>query len=59
MLGYHKCDRFGFGEVAEWLKALVSKTSIGVTQSGVQISLSPQRLCIKKISPNSEMNKGL
>ena len=28
--------------MAEWLKALVSKTSIGETQSGVQISLSPQ-----------------
>ena len=29
------------GDVAEWLKALVSKTSIGETQSEVQILPSP------------------
>lgn len=29
------------GEVAEWLKALVSKTSDGVIRSGVRISPSP------------------
>jgi hypothetical protein len=31
----------GNGEVAEWLKALVSKTSDGVIRSGVRISPSP------------------
>ena len=46
----HRCARGGHsaispmehGEMAEWLKALVSKTSVGETQSGVRISLSPQ-----------------
>ncbi len=29
------------GEVAEWLKALVSKTNMGVSPSGVRIPPSP------------------
>ena len=30
-----------FGEMAEWFKALVSKTSMGVISSWVRIPLSP------------------
>jgi hypothetical protein len=38
------------GEVAEWLKALVSKTSIGVSLSRVRIPPSPQNFSIRSIS---------
>ena len=38
------------GEVAEWLKALVSKTSIGVSLSRVRIPPSPQKFCMPRVS---------
>ena len=37
------------GEVAEWLKAPVSKTGIGVTLSGVRIPLSPPFLISRRL----------
>ena len=36
------------GEVTEWLKVLVSKTSVGATLPRVQIPLSPPLLAIVK-----------
>jgi hypothetical protein len=46
------------GEVAEWLKALVSKTSIGVSLSRVRIPPSPQNFrmpCVSDSLPISRL----
>ena len=41
------------GEVAEWLKALVSKTNMGVSPSGVRIPPSPPIFTFCEIVRNS------
>ncbi len=41
MVCFHGC--FNIGEMAEWLKAPLSKSGMGETSSRVQIPLSPQK----------------
>ena len=41
------------GEVSEWFKELVLKTSVGVSLPGVRISPSPPRITFRKIKVGS------